>query len=115
MINPVFFVISCAVILSAAAIVIINKPKIPLIAGSVLIVLIFFVIATFSIDSAIYDVLHSAELSSFVKFAVVKDKPSYEELEAAFRLLSGIDVGLFIAALVSMLIETMSILRNNSK
>lgn len=115
MINPIFIVISVAVILSAAAIVIINKPKFPIIAGAILVVLIFFVFATFTIDNAITDLMTSGELNSFVRFAVIKDKPTYEDLESAFTILSCIDVGLFIASLVAMFIETMTILHKNSK
>ncbi len=115
MINPIFIIISAAVILSAAAITFINKPRVPIVAGSILVVLIIFVFTTFSIDNAIADVMNSHELSSFVCFAVLKDKPTYEELETTFTVFSCIDVGLFIASLVTMFIETLSILHKNSK
>ncbi len=113
--NPILIVISAALIFSALSISLINKPKIPVVAGAMLIVLIFFVVTTFFIDNAITDVVASNELSGFVRFTVMNDSPTYEELESSFSVFSCVDIGLFLAALFAMFAETLTILRHNSK
>jgi len=115
MINPILIVIAAAVFLSAAVITFINRPKFPLTAATLLVILIFFLFATFSIDQTIMDVSGTGAFSQFVKFSVMNDKPSYEYLETSFTVFSCIDIGLFIASLISMFIETLSILHKNSK
>ena len=113
--NPILIVISAAVVLSALSIALINKPKVPVVAGAMIIVLIFFVLTTFFIDNAITDMVSSNELSGFVRFVVMKDRPTYEDLEVSFSTYSYVDIGLFLGSLLAMFIETMTILHNNSK
>ena len=84
--NPILIVFSAAVVLSALSIALINKPRIPVVAGSFLLVLIFFVVTTFFIDNAISDMISLNELSGFVRFVVMKDRPTYEDLETAFSI-----------------------------
>ena len=113
--NPILIVISAAVVLSALSIALINKPKVPVVAGAMIIVLIFFVLTTFFIDNAITDMVSSNELSGFVRFVVMKDRPTYEDLETAFSIFSYVDIGLFLASLFAMFTETLTILHQNSK
>ena len=95
--NPILIVFSAAVVLSALSIALINKPRIPVVAGSFLLVLIFFVVTT------------------FFRFVVMKDRPTYEDLETAFSIFSYVDIGLFLASLFAMFTETLTILHQNSK
>ena len=113
--NPILIVFSAAVVLSALSIALINKPRIPVVAGSFVLVLIFFVVTTFFIDNAISDMISSNELSGFVRFVVMKDRPTYEDLETAFSIFSYVDIGLFLASLFAMFTETFTILHQNSK
>ncbi len=115
MINPILIVITVAVFLSAAVITIINRPKVPVIAGALLLILIFFLFTTFSIDHSLTEMADAGVMNQLVCFAVMNDRPSYELLESSFTLFSIIDVGLFVASLVAMFIETLMILHKNSK
>ena len=110
--NPILIVISAAVVLSALSIALINKPRIPVVAGSILLVLIFFVVTTFFIDNAISDMINSNELSGFVRFAVMKDRPTYEELEASFSIFSYVDILITICYFHQFFIKFSIILKN---
>ncbi len=115
MINPILIVIAAALFLSAAVITFINRPRFPLTAATMLAILIFFLFVTFSIDQALMDMADAEGISRFVRFAVMSDRPTYEFLEGSFTIFSCIDIGLFVGSLVSMFIETLSILHKNSK
>lgn len=115
MINPILIVIASAVFLSAAVITFINRPKFPLTAAALLLILVFFLFSTFAVDQMLMDVSGTGAFGQFVRFAVMNDKPSYEDLETSFTTFSCIDIGLFVASLISMFIETLSILHKNSK
>lgn len=113
MINPILIIAAVAVILSALTITILNKPRIPIVASFFLIILIFFVFTTFFIDNAIADAFVSNSLNDFVRFAIMSDNPTYDDLENAFTLFSYIDVGLFLATVIAMFTEAFYILRQN--
>ena len=53
MINPIVIIITISIILSVLVICVINKPKRPIITGTVIFVLICYVIMTFILDNAI--------------------------------------------------------------
>ena len=114
MINPILIIIAAALGLSAFVVALLNKPKFPLVAGMLIIILIFFVFATFLIDSALTDLSSSEGLSMFVNFLLAGDDPTYEELEAAFNVFMYVDIGLFAASLVAMFAEALFILHKNS-
>lgn len=115
MINPIIIIVAVALLLSAFVVTLLNKPGLPIVASTFIIILIFFVLTTYLIDNAISNNSVSETLSSFVCFAVMNQSPSYEDLEAAFNIFKYTDIGLFLASVVSMLIEAMLILRQNSE
>lgn len=114
MMNPILIIIAVAVILSALTVTILNKPRIPIVASAFLVILIFFVVTTFFIDNAIADAFVSNSLNDFVRFVIMNDNPTYDDLEKAFTLFSYIDVGLFLATVMVMFTEAFYILRHNS-
>ncbi len=114
MINPVLIVISAAFFLSAAVITVLNRPKFPLTAAVILAILIFFLAATFCIDQTLMDLSAKEPLSGFVGFAVMNENPTYEYLEHSFEMFSCMDIVLFVLSLISMFVETLSILHKNS-
>ncbi|MBR2176915.1 MAG: hypothetical protein IJ861_08220 [Clostridia bacterium] len=114
MINPILIIIAAALVLSAFVVALLNKPKFPLVAGMLIVILIFFVFATFLIDSALTELASSEGLSMFVNFLLVGDNPTYEELEAAFNVFMYVDIGLFTASLIAMFAEALFILHKNS-
>lgn len=114
MINPILIIGGAAVLLSAAVIAILNKPKLPLIASAFIIVLMFFLVTTFMLDNSIADFSKSESLTSFICFCVMNDTPSYDDLTSSFRAMMYIDMSLFAGSVISMFIEAMFILRKNS-
>lgn len=114
MINPIIIIAAAALILSAFAVAILNKPAFPVVTVMLIVVLIFFIIMTYLIDSAISDNSVSDSLNTFVGFSIFKNKPNNEDLEFAFNTFKYTDIGLFIASLVSMFTEALLILRQNS-
>ena len=102
-------------LLSAFAVAILNKPGIPIVTSALIIILIFFVITTYLIDSAISTVSVSDSLNGFVCFSVLNHNPNYEDLEFAFNTFKYIDIGLFVLSLVCMFVEALIILRQNSE
>ena len=109
MINPIIIIAAVGLILSAFAVAILNKPAVPVVTSTLIVILIFFVVTTYLIDSAISD-----SLSSFIGFSVLNDSPNGEDLEFAFNTLKYTDIGLFAASLISMFTEVLLILRQNS-
>lgn len=114
MINPIIIIISAALLLSVAAICIINKPKKPFITGTLILILICYVFFTFLIDSSITS-LNTGETNSFIGFITMNDTITYDALAASFRTFMIIDIGLIASALLSLFLEIMFILKKNSK
>lgn len=114
MINPVLIIAGVATILIAAVISILNHPRFPLTAGAFILVLIFFLVTTFLLDSAICDLGKTDAMSDFIKFTVLKDNPNYDDLADSFRTFMYIDMGLFAGSLIAMFTEALVILRKNS-
>ena len=112
--NPEIIIGAAALILSAFVIAVLNKLRVPIVASAFIIVLIFFVISTYLIDSALSSTTISDQLGGFVSFLVMKNSPSVEELEFSFKVFMFTDIGIFASCVVSMLIEAMVILRKNS-
>lgn len=113
--NPVIIIGAAALVLSLLVITVLNKPSVPLITSAFIVTLIFFVISTYLIDSALSNSTISEQLSGFVSFLVMKPSPSAEELEFSFRVFMFTDIGLFASCIISMLVESMLILRKNSE
>ncbi|MBQ9461981.1 MAG: hypothetical protein IJU51_08740 [Clostridia bacterium] len=113
MINPIVIIVSAAVILSMLSVAIINKPKKPVVTGSVIVVLIGFVIFTFMIDRSI-STLSSGEINPFVCFLTMNDRPTYDSLAEAFNTFMCFDVVLIAASLIILFIEIMLILRKGA-
>ncbi len=113
--NPIVIIAATALVLSTFVIAILNKPRIPVVASAFIIVLIFFVISTYLIDSAISNSAISEQLDGFVSFLVMHQSPSTEELEQSFNIFKYTDMGLFVSCILSMLIEALVILRKNAE
>ncbi len=114
MINPIVIIISAAILLSVIAVCIINRPKKPFITGTLILLLIAFVIFTFMIDSEINS-LGKSDPNSFIGFITMNDVMTYDSLGDSFHTFMIIDMGLIAASLLSLFTEIMIILRKNSK
>lgn len=114
MINPIIIIAAAGLILSAFAVAILNKPAVPVVTSTLIVILIFFVVTTYLIDSAISNSSVSDSLSSFIGFSVLNDSPNGEDLEFAFNTLKYTDISLFAASLISMFTEALLILHQNS-
>lgn len=113
MINPIVIIVSAAVILSMLSVAIINKPKKPVVTGSVIVVLIGFVVFTFMIDRSI-STLSSGEINRFVCFLTMNDQPTYDSLAESFNTFMGFDIALIAASLITLFIEILLILRKGA-
>lgn len=114
MINPILIIAAAAVFLSAVVVAVLNKPRFPLIAGSLILILIFFVLSTYMLDSAIGSYSSADGASGFLNFLVLGSDLSYAKLEEVFTAFEITDISLFAASLVSMFLEALYILRKNS-
>ena len=114
MINPIVIIISAALFLSMTAIAIINKPKKPIVTGTVIVILIGFVVFTFMIDNAI-TTLDKGAPNSFVYFLTMSEKLTYDGLAASFNIFMGFDIALIAGSLITLFAEMMLILRKGDK
>lgn len=114
MINPIVIIVSAALLLAMLTICIINRPKKPIITGTVIVILICYVVFTFMIDGAISN-LNTGEVEGFVQFLTMTEEASYEQLASSFRTYMLVDIGLIAASLLSLFVEIMLILRKDSK
>ena len=114
MINPIIIIISAALILSMLSVAVINKPKKPVVTGSVIVVLICFVTFTFMIDRAI-TTLSTGEPNGFVSFLTMNDQLTYESLAGSFNTFMGFDIALIAASLLTLFVEILIILRKGAK
>ena len=112
MINPIVIIITISIILSVLVICVINKPKRPIITGTVIFVLICYVIMTFILDNAITG-MQVGDINGFISFLVMSYSPSYEALSDSFRTFMTIDISLIIAALATFFSEMLLILRKD--
>ncbi len=114
MINPIIIIISGALFLSVLAIALINKPKKPVVTGTIIVILIAFVIFTLLIDHALGS-LDQGEINGFIYFLTMSDQLTYEGLAASFRAFMGCDIALLAGALLSLFAEMMLILRKGTQ
>ena len=114
MINPIVIIISAALFLSMTAIAIINKPKKPIVTGTVIVILIGFVVFTFMIDNAI-TTLDKGAPNSFVYFLTMSDQLTYDSLSASFSTFMSCDIALIVGAFLSLFVEILVILRKGAK
>ena len=115
MINPIVIIITISVILSMLAVCIINKPRKPLMTAAMILIFIFYLSVTFIIDNAITSTEMNEQFGSFVKFLVMSDIPSYDELAESFGTFMKLDILLVIVTLVSMFTEIVLIFRKESR
>ena len=115
MINPIVIIIAISVILSMLAVCIINKPRKPLMTAAMILIFIFYLSVTFIIDNAITSTEMNEQFGSFVKFLVMSDTPSYDELAESFGTFMKLDILLVIVTLVSMFTEIVLIFRKESR
>ena len=113
MINPIVIIITISIILSVLVICVINKPKRPIISGTVIFVLICYVIMTFILDNAIMGATFNDSFGGFISFLVMSDSPSYDEMSDSFSTFMTIDILLIIASLATFFGEMLLILRKD--
>ena len=114
MINPIIITVGAALILSVMSVSIINKPKKPIVTGTVLVVLICFVIFTFMIDNAISTV-DTSDAVPFVYFLTMSEKLTYEGLAASFHTFMCFDIVLIAGSLLTLFAEMLFIRRKGAK
>ena len=114
MINPVIIIVSAALILSVISVCLINKPQKPVVTGTVLVVLICFVVFTYMIDNAITG-FDTDNVSPFVYFLTMSEKLTYDGLAASFNIFMGFDIALIAGSLITLFAEMMLILRKGDK
>ena len=114
MINPIIIIISAAVFLSMVSVAIINKPKKPIVTGTIIVILICYVVFTFMIDNTLSS-LAKGDPNPFVCFLTINDEPSYTSLAESFRVFMCCDIILIAGALLSLFIEMMLILRKGAE
>ena len=111
--NPIIIIIAAALVLSALVVVVLNKPAFPFVTVAFILVLVYFVVSTYLVDTALSSTAVSDELSRFINFTVMKDNPSYEDLESSFNIFMITDIALFVLCAAAMFFEAMVILRKN--
>lgn len=114
MINPIIIIVSAALFLSVTAISLINKPKKPFVTGTVIVILICYVVFTLMIDNAI-TTLSKGETDGFVYFLTMSDTLTYDGLAESFRTFMCMDIVLLGGVLLSLFIEMMLILRKDTE
>ena len=101
--------------MSVLVVCILNKPKIPVITGTFIFILICFVVMTYMIDNAISSVGNSGQVDGFVSFITMSESMLYTQLEASFRTFKIFDIVLFVLSMVSLGLEAVYILKNDKK
>lgn len=97
--------------MSVLVVCILNKPKIPVITGTLIFILICFVIMTYMIDNAISCAGKNGWVDGFVSFITMSDSMLYTQLEESFRTFMISDIVLFAASMLSLGFEAAHILR----
>ncbi len=115
MINPVIIIITAAVLVSIICVSVINKPRKPVVTGTLIIILVFFIVSTFMIDNAMYALGTNGNITSFLQFIILNDSPSYSDLESSFGTFMIFDICLIGLSLICMFFEIFIILRKDSK
>lgn len=115
MINPIVIIVTAALLLSVLAICIINKPKKPIITGTLIFILACFVVTTWIIDNTISNFSSTGSFISFVSFVTMLDNPTYSQLEEAFDIFMTMDIVFFVLSLLSLVLEAVNILKNDKR
>ncbi len=115
MINPIVLIITAAILVSILVVSIINKPKKPIVTGTIIIILVGYILMTYLVDNSLAAFDSAMSFDGLVCFIVMNGKPTYQEMEAAFNTLKIMDISLIIISLASLMIEIMAILRKDAK
>lgn len=115
MINPIVIIVTAALLLSVLVIYIFNRPQKPIITGTLIFVLICFVLTTWLIDNAISSFSSTHQFMGLVSFVTMLDNPTYTQLEESFDTFMVIDIVLFILSLISLILEAMNILKSDRR
>lgn len=110
MINPIVIIIGAAILLAMLTVCIINKPKKPIVTGTIIFILVCFIMFTFLIDNAILSIKTSSP-DSFICFLTMNNAPVYNDLAVSFDTFVKFDIALIAASLISLFIEMLFILR----
>lgn len=111
MINPIVIILLVAFLLCFFVFCILNKPKKPIMTGAVLVAITIFLVLTNCIDNAIASASTMSDFEkSLVSFITLSSTGKSIELENSFKIFAGIDIALFIVAILSMIIELRAIL-----
>ena len=113
MINPIVIIVSAALFLSVMAIALINKPKKPVVTGTIIVILIGYVIFTLMIDNTL-SALDKGDPNGFVCFLTMSEHLTYEGLSQSFNTFMYLDIALIIGALLSLFVEILLILRKDA-
>ena len=115
MINPIVIIITAALLISILVVSIINKPKKPIVTGVLILILTVYVASTFLLDNSLAVFGSENNINEFVKFIIMNDNPTYEDIESSFVTFKIFDISLIAMSFVSLFIEIMLILRKDSK
>lgn len=117
MINPIIIIVASAIFLSILVIYIFNKPKKPIMTGTLIILLVCFVMMTWFIDISIssFNSANSNQFADIVNFIIMIDNPTYIQLEDSFNLFMIIDIVLFALSFISLLLEAINILKKDRR
>ncbi len=113
MMNPIVIIVTISLILSVLVVSIINKPKKPIVTGTMIVILICYAALTFLVDMAITG--GSESYNDLIHFLIMQDTPDYEALSDLFRSFMTADIILIVTALLSLFAEVMLILRKDSR
>lgn len=115
MINPILIIITIALLLSVLVVCILNKPKKPIVTGTLIFLLACFVTITFMIDNVISNLSRESIFLDIVNFVIMTDEPTYVQLSSSFNTFMMIDIALFILSFVSLIIEALNILKSDKR
>lgn len=119
LVNPVLIIVSLALIVFLLFYCIINKPKKPVMTLLFIVLLIIFISCTAILNDALTPNLKNVEadnqLQRLLPFITTVKRPTLEQYELSFHHFKVIDICLFVAAIVSMILEIWSILIHPSK
>lgn len=113
MINPIIIIITAALLLSVLVICIINRPKKPIITGTLIFILVCFVITTWMLDNVISSPNSSSQFAGFINFVILNDNPTDVQLEQSFNIFMIMDMILFCFVVISLIFEALYILKSD--
>lgn len=113
LVNPIFLIVSAALILLCLLFCLINRPHKPIMTLSLMVLLIVYLLCTAILNNVLTPsteyLISSERWNRVASYLMAVKHPTQEQYEGAFRIFQKIDIGLFIAAAGSMVIEVWNI------